>query len=77
MLKSGFGAPKLLIFLTLVQYGISIKFVASKISYGTAKEEYRRLLVIVFRLHWLFSVGRRRAFRIPDPHSAFRLHVLC
>ena len=26
MLKRGFGAPKLLIFLTLVQYRISIKF---------------------------------------------------
>ena len=52
-------------------------YLRTNFCYGTAKEEYRRLLAIVFRLRGLLCLGLCRTLQLFDPHPSLSLHLLC
>jgi hypothetical protein len=66
---------KILIFLTLVQWACLLNF-AQISPHGTAKEEYRIILVVIFRLHRLPCYSHRYPFLVLDTDTSLCLYVL-
>ena len=67
---------KILIFLTLVQWPCLLNF-AQISPHGTAKEEYRIILVTIFRLRRRPGRGHCQPFRVLDAHPSLPLYFLC